>query len=115
LVALTWWCQVTDKFEVRDDEALKRVSSFHIWTDDYSQKRLHWRPKQPLTIALLRIYRLQQPQALPVLDEYGGCKSWVELGQNVPLGQLTPVLSDREYEEKAEAIRSILGATPTAV
>ena len=94
---------------------LGALSEHHIWTDDYAQKRLHWRPKQPLTVALLRVYELQQPQALPVLDEYVGCKSWVELGQDVPLGYMSAVLSDADYEAKAEAIRATVGAAPTAV
>ena len=115
LVTLSYWCQVTDKFEISDLEPLSRIAGLHIWSDDYAQNRLHWRPKQPLTVALLRAYELQQPQALPVLDEYGGCKSWVELGQDVPLGTLTPVLTTREYEDKAEIIRKELGGTPTAV
>ena len=115
LVTLSYWCQVTDKFEVRGEGALDGISPHHIWTDDYAQKRLHWRPKQPLTVALLRVYELQQPQALPVLDEYIGCKSWVELGQDLPLGYMTPVLTDREYDERAEVIRRELGATPSAV
>ena len=115
LVTLTYWCQVTDKFQVSDQEVLDGVSPNHIWTSDYAQKRLHWRPKQPLTVVLLRAYRLQQPQALPVLDGYAGCKSWVELGQDLPLGYMEPVLSDEEYEEKAEAVRRALGMTPSAV
>jgi hypothetical protein len=115
LVTLAYWVQVTDKFEVRDEEILNGISQYHIWTDDYSQKRLHWRPKQPLTVALLRVYELKQPQALPVLDEYVGCKSWVELGQDVPLGEMPPVLSDSEYEEKAELIRQALVAQPSAL
>ena len=113
LVTLSYWSQVTDKFEVRGEETLDVISPHHIWTDDYAQKRLHWRPKQPLTVTLLRVYDLQQPQALPVLDEYIGCKSWVELGQDLPLGYMTPVLTDQEYDEKAEAIRRELGATPS--
>ncbi len=109
LITLSHWCRVTDTFEVREDETLEKISPFHIWTDDYAEKRLHWRPKQPLTVALLRAYRLQQPQALPILDEYIGCKSWVELGQDLPLGYLEPVQSDDEYDENAAAIRDALG------
>ena len=115
LVSLDYWCRVTDKFEVRDEEALDPVSPHHIWSDDYAHKRLHWRPKQALTLVLLRVYGLQQPQALPVLDEYAGCKSWVELGQEMPLGLMEPVLSDEAYEEKAGAIRGALGVSATAV
>ena len=111
LVILGYWCQVTDRFQITDLDVLDLISPYHIWTADYAQKRLHWRPKQPLTVALLRVFRLQQPQALPVLDEYAGCKSWVDLGQDLPLGFMEPVRSDREYEESTEVIRSALGET----
>ena len=110
LLTLGYWCRVTDTFEVREDTALNALSGHHIWTDDYAQRRLHWRPTQPLTVALLRVYELQQPQAVPVLDEYVGCKSWVELGQDLPLGYMSPALKDDEYESKAGVIREALSA-----
>ena len=114
-VEFTYFCQVTDKFELRDESDLDRISDFHIWTDDYAHKRLHWRPKQPLTIALLRVYKLQQSQSLPVLAEYSGCKSWVELREDVSLGSMTPVLDDAEYESQAEIIKqSLHGAVAVA-
>ncbi len=115
LVSLGYWCQVTDKFQVSEHDLLDNITPYHIWTSDYANQRLHWRPKQPVTIALLRVYELQQPQALPVLDEYGGCKSWVELGQDVPLSVMTPVLSDKAYEEQAEVLRQVLDGAPLAV
>lgn len=114
LVTVSYWCHVTDRYQVADQEALDRLSPYHIWTGDYALKRLHWRPKQPLTIVLLRLYRLQQPQALPILEEYAGCKSWVELGQDVPLGYMVPVLPDGAYEEKAKAIRLALAPVPSS-
>ncbi|MBM3945245.1 MAG: DUF1802 family protein [SAR202 cluster bacterium] len=113
LITLSCFATVTDLYEVTDTEALKRISGHHIWTDDYAEKRLHWRPKQPLTIALLRIYKLTQPQALPILDEYAGCKSWVDLGQTVPMGQLNPIMSDADYEKRASAIRAALDGVAT--
>ena len=105
LVTLSCFGVVTDLFEIADSKALERISDYHIWTDDYAEKRLHWRPNQPLTIPLLRTYTLTQPQALPILEEYVGCRSWVDLGQVVPMGQLNPVLSDADYETQAEEIR----------
>ena len=107
-VDFTYFCQVTDKFELRDESDLDRISDFHIWTDDYAHKRLHWRPKQPLTVALLRVYELQQAQSLSILAEYSGCKSWVELGSDVSLGSMTPVLDDAEYERQSGVIRQAL-------
>ena len=109
-VTISYWTEVTAKFELRDESALDRLSPFHIWTGSYARKRLHWRPKQPLTVALLRIYRLQEPQAIPLLDEYEGCKSWVDLGCEVPLGNMVPVLDDSQYEAKAASIGEVIGA-----
>lgn len=111
LVEIGYFCQVAERFEIRDEAILDRLSEFHIWTDDYARKRLHWRPKQPLTVALLRVYELQQPQALPVLEEYSGCKSWVELGQDVPLGAMTPVLEDAKFDWIRDAVSQTLGDT----
>ena len=115
LVNFRYFCDVTDKFELRDVAALDSISASHIWSEEYARKRLHWRPSQPLTVALLRVYELERPQTLPVLAEYSGCKSWVELGRDVSLGLMRPVLSDAAYESKADAVRSILGALATAV
>ena len=115
VVDLGYFCQVVEKFELRDELALDTISEHHIWTDDYAHKRLHWRPKQPLTVALLRVFKLHKTQALPVLDEYSGCKSWVELGQNVPLGTMEPVMDDDEFEKRCDAVRFALGITPASV
>ncbi len=109
-VTISFWTEVTAKFELRDESALDRLSPFHIWTGSYARKRLHWRPKQPLTVALLRVYRLQEPQAIPLLDQYEGCKSWVDLGCEVPLGNMVPVLDDSQYEAKAASIGEVIGA-----
>ncbi len=108
LVRFSYFCRVTDRFEVRDESALDGLSAYHIWTEDYARKRLHWRPKQPLTVALLRVYEMRQPYSLPVLAEYSGCKSWVELGQDVPLDSMSAVLSDAEYERRREEIQTVI-------
>ena len=108
-VAISYWTEVTAKFELRDESALDRLSPFHIWTGSYARKRLHWRPKQPLTVALLRVYRLQEPQAIPLLDEYEGCKSWVDLGRKVPLGNMVPVLDHSQYQARVTSIREVIG------
>ena len=109
-IEFSYWCRVTDKFEVNDQDSLNDIASYHIWTSDYANKRLHWRPNQPLTVALLRMYSIECPQTLPFLVGYGGCKSWVELEQKVNLGAMKPVLSDDEYESRADVVRRALNA-----
>ena len=38
-----------------------------------------------------------------VRDEYGGCRSWLELQRELPF-EGTPVLSDDEFDRAAEEI-----------
>ena len=111
LITVSAFAQVTDRIQVGDPDTLSRISGFHIWTDDYAEKRLHWRPREPLTVALVRVYPLLQPQALPVLDEYAGCKSWVDLGQDVPMGELRPAVSDADYERISAEIKTALNGS----
>ena len=114
VVTMSKWCKVTDVFELRDSQTLQNLSRFHLWTDGYAQKRLHWRPKNPLTVAFLRVFELLKPLVVPVLDRYNGCKSWVDLGQDLPLGDMTPILPSDEYEQMALVIQeSLIGSELT--
>jgi hypothetical protein len=75
-------------------------------------ERLKWKPKQPLSVLLLRVYALPQPQIIAYRSEYGGCKSWIDLQFDPALevlpDQAQPVLTDTEYQAKVAAIGQAL-------
>ena len=68
----------------------------------------------PLSVMLLRVYRLLLPVTVPWLKEYGGCTSWVEILSDVALGNLEPALSDAEFQRKADEVRGSLGLSVAA-
>ena len=103
------WARVEEVIELTAQEKVDVLSPYYIWTQDYAQKRLHWKPRHPLSIMLLRMYRLDEPKSVPYLPYYGGCKSWVELSQAVPIGHLTPVLTEEEFRSKVNEIKGALG------
>jgi hypothetical protein len=109
LVTLSLWAEVAGVLEISEANAVEALTPFHIFTSEFASKRAHWKPRHPLNVLLLRCYRLQQPQALPVMPEYAGCKSWVKLIEEYPVGVAAPVLSDREFERRAGEIRAALG------
>ena len=41
-------------------------------------------------------------------ESYGGCKSWIELGEDISLEGAQPVLSDTKFKEKLKEFRSAL-------
>ncbi len=83
-----------------------RLSPFYVWTTDYAEKRLAWKRRHPLHVILLRTYRIPRPVTVKVRDEYGGCRSWLELTRDLPF-EGTPVLSDDEFERASEEIAAI--------
>jgi hypothetical protein len=57
-------------------------------------------------VILLRTYRIPRPVTVKVREEYGGCRSWLELTRELPF-EGTPVLSDEEFERAYDEISSI--------
>src|SRR4051794_8714600 len=105
-VRIRAWAEVAGHFTITDQRAVDALSPFYVWTTDYAQKRLAWKRRHPLHVLLLRTYRIPRPVTVRVRDEYGGCKSWLELHRDLPF-EGTPVLSDEEFDRATEEIASI--------
>ena len=58
---------------------------------------------------LLRTYRIPRPVTVRVRDDYGGCRSWLEITRDLPF-EGTPVLSDEEFERASEEIVGIVSS-----
>ncbi len=107
-VTFTHLAQVREVIEITGPEKLTALSRHHIWTDNYAEQRLHWRPRKPLEIVLVLAHRLEHPVVAPVHPHYYGCKSWVDLDDGIPLGAMAPVISESEFEARARQIREAL-------
>lgn len=102
-VRLRAWAEVAAHWQVTSANVVERLAPFHVWTPDYAVKRFEWKPRHPLHVLLLRVYRIPRPVTIKVKDEYLGCKSWIDVSRDLPF-EGTPVLSDREFK----AVRSDL-------
>ena len=100
--------------EVEEQDRVDDLAPHYIWTTDYAQSRLRWKPMLPLSVMLLRAYRLEAAVTVPWLPEYSGCTSWVEVLTDVPLGRVEPVLSDAEFRVQVDAIKGSLGLAVAA-
>jgi hypothetical protein len=93
------FAEVAGAYEVSEPEELAAVDPHHMWTSEYAESRFKWRPKKPLTILVLCTYSLPETVELPYVDEYGGCKSWIELQQTVPVEGARPALSEEDFHK----------------
>ncbi len=115
-VIFTSFAEVQGAYEVSEADELEALDLYHIWTHEYAESRLKWRPKKPLTVLVLRAYLLAEPVEVPYRVEYGGCKSWIELEESVPTAGSRPALDDAAFEELARPALGVLeGLTPAPV
>ena len=113
-VVFTHFARAEEVLELDAQRQVDALAPHYIWTTDYAQSRLRWKPMLPLSALLLRVYRLGAPAAAPWLPEYGGCSSWVEVLTDVPLGRAEPALGDAEFGGRVEAIKGCLGRAAAA-
>ena len=108
-VRIRAWAEVADHWTITDRRAVDALSPFYVWTPDYAEKRLDWKRRHPLHVVLLRTYRIPRPVTVRVRDDYGGCRSWLEITRDLPF-EGTPVLSDEEFDRVSHEIASIAEA-----
>lgn len=101
---------VVEAIEVARPENIAALEPFHIWTTaSVRANRIDFRPKRRLTVIVVSVRPLVVPARLPVRDEYGGCRSWVDLlDVGVPvLG--APARPREDLDDVAAQVRGIIG------
>ena len=108
------FARVHRAFPVAEATELEALGPHHIWTQEYAEKRLRWRPRQALTAMVLRVYALPEPKRVPVRPEYAGCRSWLQLLDTVTLDGMTPALSDEAFALEAKAVDDAMASVAAA-
>lgn len=105
------WADIVATGELRETSQLAALDDHFIWTREYAEQRLSWKPKHPLLLMVLRVHRLRAPVVARFDESYRGCGSWVEL-LDLPAdpSQLPsqPALSDAQFDARWRAIREAL-------
>jgi hypothetical protein len=106
---ITVYAELVEDIEIMDQAQIDRLYAFHIWTERFTEDRLHWKRKNPLHLLLLRIYKLEHPLEVDIRSEYNGCKSWIELqGDSVVMPAGRPVIDDQTFEATITKIKEAL-------
>ncbi len=92
--------EVSDVVRVDDRAKLLNLAPQHIWSPQFINGRYDWEPYKPVFVLLLRAYTLATPVVLPVLRQYGGCRSWVEMAEPVSTAGAVPAVSEERYARR---------------
>ncbi len=97
--------EVLDHRDVYSNEIIDKLSSFHVWSDEYIKERINWMVEKPLKVIFLKVYTFPAIE-IPLQPDFEGCKSWIELNSNQNSGQ--SVLTDIETESELKRFREIV-------
>jgi hypothetical protein len=109
---LTHFATVSGIYYVQQLFGALLLDDLHIWSEATVRQRFEYRTPG-LYILPARVYRAAAPVELPELPEYAGCRTWVDLGRDLPTDGATPVLSDAAFDALPETLDRRL--TPTAL
>jgi hypothetical protein len=86
----------------------QRLRGQHIWREEVIEKRFDWGQDKGIFALAVRVFRLAQPVEVPTLSTLAGCKSWIELEQEIPAEGAVPVLSKEAFNEKLNQFHAAL-------
>jgi hypothetical protein len=104
---LSLYAVVDELVELADERLLPRLADLQILADRTLVERFHYR-RPGLFVLTVRIYRRAEPVTLPESPHFAGCRTWVDLEQDLSTDRLLPVVGDAAHNERMLAIRSAL-------
>jgi hypothetical protein len=99
---------VTDILQLKSRAQMDRLDTQHIWTAPLIDMRFNYRPENPLYLLLVRAYTLPQVITVENTPAYAGCKSWVPLEQEISTSAATAVLSEEEFTQRQNLVKTLL-------
>lgn len=111
-VQLEFFVEVVDWKFLESCEAALHLRGQHIWREEVIRERFDWGKSKSIYAMAVRVFRLARPVEIPMLADYGGCKSWVDLDAIISTEGAQAVLTESEFNAKLERFRAALEPAP---
>ena len=102
---ITSYAQAVDTQEITDRNWLKMLAKYHIWSESYVSARMDYNPTKPMSVILLRIFKLDRPLLIDNKSEWVGCRSWIPLDIDV---HGRPVMDDLTFNKISSEVKGVL-------
>lgn len=107
-VRLDYLAQVVSWRRLEAIDVVQRLRGQHILRDEVVAQRFEWGKDKNIFVLAVRVFRIEPPVLVPVLPGYAGCKSWVDLEQDLQVNDATPVLSKEAFNAKLNQFHGAL-------
>ncbi len=82
-------------------------NDLHIYSPELVRYRYEYKTDRPVYVLLVRVHRLGEPAWIEETPTYAGCRSWVELDEDISVANATPVLDDAAFAKHTADVREI--------
>jgi hypothetical protein len=113
IVRLSHYGEVAGVFDVRRPDLLESIDPMHLWSPETIRSRFEYR-RPGIFLLPVRVYRAERPLERIETEAFAGCKSWVDLGEDVPVAGSVPVLGDREFGDVLDVLHRVLNPVSMA-
>jgi hypothetical protein len=107
---LSHFAEVAGIYLVHDLATALMVQSLHLWSMETVTSRFQYR-RPGLYVMPVRVFAVPKPAEIAELPRYAGCKSWVELENDVPTEGAKPVLAEERFKELLRTLDTVLNPT----
>lgn len=108
VLRIEYFCRVARWWRLDDLTQARTLESQHVWKPEVIAERFDWGKNKAIFALAVRAFRLPSAVKLPMLPTYGGCKSWIELDQEIDVRKAIPALSDEQFNERLKAMEAAL-------
>jgi hypothetical protein len=112
-VRLSHFAEVPGAYHVHDLVPALLLAHLHIWSEETVRKRFAYR-HPGLYVLPVRVYRVPHPFEVIETAHYAGCRSWVELEQDLSTDGAVPVLADEPFCDLQFTLDRLLNPTALA-
>jgi hypothetical protein len=106
-IRISPYAVVHEVHELTSQDDAEALADLHIWSPRIVAERFHYR-RPGLFALVVRMYN--SPHAVDFADSpyFAGCRSWVDLPDELSTVGLTPVLSNEEFARQLAAVHEAL-------
>lgn len=81
-VKIQYYAEVADSVILTDWESVAKLNPWHAWKEEIIRERFE-RWNKSLNLLVVQTFQLPQIYEIDILPSHGGCKSWIEIEQEI--------------------------------
>ena len=111
-IAFRCYAETVETWSLRDWAKVARLEDFHPWTETTIKERFDYKDAGEISLAVVRVYKMESPWEVPNGRAFGGCRSWVEMPE-IPEtvsseAQWQTAMSDQAFEDEYTRLKGVL-------